>query len=226
MPANGWSWILGLLGGIGGTMTLLSYGYWVREEGRDGRDGLRLCRSDLTVSYIGTALFGVCVVIIGSRVELRGQGVDLAHVMADQLAQAVGPAGRYIFLLGFWGTVFSSVLGVWQSLPWVFVDFVALRKGLVSHSGEESQSRPYRMFLLLLAIVPLALLATPVRQIQLTFGVLAALFLPLLIVTLLILNNRTVSSPFRNGMLSNTILAAALAFFAWMGLSEIRALFI
>jgi Mn2+/Fe2+ NRAMP family transporter len=34
-------WTLGLLGGVGGTLTLLSYGYWIREAGRDGRAGLR-----------------------------------------------------------------------------------------------------------------------------------------------------------------------------------------
>jgi hypothetical protein len=32
-----------------------------------------------------------------------------------------------VFLLGFWGAVFSSVLGVWQSAPYLFADFVALR---------------------------------------------------------------------------------------------------
>ncbi len=30
---------IGLLGGVGGTVTLLSYGYWVREVGRSGPEG-------------------------------------------------------------------------------------------------------------------------------------------------------------------------------------------
>ena len=226
VPAAGWGWVLGLLGGIGGTMTLLSYGYWIREDARSGREGLRLCRADLAVSYIGTAIFGVGVLVIGSRIELHGQGTDLARVMADQLGQTIGPLGRYAFLLGVWGTVFSSVLGVWQSLPWIFVDFLRLRKGLTSHTGGESQSTPYRVFLVLLATVPLLLLATPVRHVQLAFGVLGALFLPLLTMTLLLLNNRVVAGAFRNGRLSNATLAAALGFFVWMGVTEIRGLFI
>ena len=33
-----------------------------------------------------------------------------------------------IFLIGFWGAVFSSLLGVWQSIPYLFVDFILIRQ--------------------------------------------------------------------------------------------------
>lgn len=214
-------WSLALLGGIGGTMTLLSYGYWIREEGRMGREGLSLCRRDLTTSYIGTGVFGAAVVIIGSRLELQGQGIDLARTMAAQLAERAGPAGGWFFLLAFWGTVFSSMLGVWQSLPWIFVNFVGLRRGESGAAVQAVPPRSYRIFLVLLATVPLVLLAAPVRTIQFIFGVFGALFLPLLTLTLLLLNNRTLPPGFRNGWVSNGVLALALAFFAWMGIEEI-----
>src|SRR5690606_19535268 len=45
---------IGLLGGVGGTVTLLSYGYWIRESGRSGEDGARLCKIDLAVAYAAT----------------------------------------------------------------------------------------------------------------------------------------------------------------------------
>src|SRR5690606_19593289 len=38
---------VGLLGGVGGTVTLLSYGYWIRESGRSGDRGVWQCRIDL-----------------------------------------------------------------------------------------------------------------------------------------------------------------------------------
>jgi len=34
----------------------------------------------------------------------------------------VGPAARWAFLVGAWGAVFSSLLGVWQSVPYLFAD--------------------------------------------------------------------------------------------------------
>ena len=39
------------MGVIGGTVALISYGYWIREEGWTGREGLRACRFDLALSY-------------------------------------------------------------------------------------------------------------------------------------------------------------------------------
>ena len=60
--------VSGVLGGVGGTVTLLSYGYWIRETGRSGRDGIRTCRIDLTVAYVLSALFGMGMIIIGSRI--------------------------------------------------------------------------------------------------------------------------------------------------------------
>jgi len=222
MPASGPAWVLGVLGGIGGTLSLLSYGYWIREENRSGETGLRACRLDLTLSYIGIALFGLSVVIIGSRIQIHGQGVDLALVLASQLEQALGPFGRWAFLLGFWGAVFSSVLGVWQSLPFLFVDFLRLRRGQPPDALLR-QSKAYRYYLLAIATVPLVWLFRPVRQIQLFFGVLGSLFLPVLCLTLLILNNRRqwVGDRFRSGLVPNAILAIALLFFAYLGADEI-----
>jgi len=218
IPASGPAWLLAVLGGIGGTMTLLSYSYWIREEGRSGRQGLKACRIDLALSYVMTGLFGMSVVIIGSRIHLRGEGVDLALVLADQLAGALGPIGKWIFLAGFWGTVFSSVLGCWQSLPHLFVDFLGLARG--RRVADPRSTRAYQIYLLGIATLPLLLLwTTPVRQIQLVFGILGALFLPLLCFTLLLMNNRPawVGREFRNGLVSNAILTAALLFFAYLG---------
>jgi Mn2+/Fe2+ NRAMP family transporter len=220
IPPAGLAWVLGVLGGIGGTLSLLSYGYWIREENRAGEPGLRACRTDITLSYVGIALFGLSVVMIGSRVRLGGGGVDLALVLADQLAQALGPFGRWAFLLGFWGAVFSSVLGVWQSLPYLFVDFLRLRRG---HPPDAlaRQSPAYRCYLLAIATVPLVWLFRPVQQIQLLFGVLGSLFLPLLSLTLLILNNRRdwIGDRFRNRLASNAVLLLTLVFFAYLAVA-------
>ncbi len=213
IPEGGSSWVLAVLGGVGGTVTLLSYGYWIQEQGRQGLQMLRTCRIDLTVGNGVTALFGFCVVIIGSQIEVAGGGATLATQMADRLAEAAGPTGKWIFLVGFWGAVFSSLLGVWQSIPYMFADYMRLWKG---GSGDLRHSTPYRLYVLLVAIVPLFLFNAPVRQIQLTYGVFGALFLPLLALTLLLLNNRSawVGRESRNPLWINLALGAGLVFFA------------
>lgn len=222
MPAAGSAWVIGLMGAIGGTMALISYGYWIREERRTGMTGLRACRADLLLSYAVIGVFGVAVVIIGSRVQTRGQGTALALLLADQLGISLGPAGRWLFLVGFWAAVFSAMLGVWQSLPYLFTDFLALRGGRPA-DGDVERSRPYRAYVIGMATVPLLLVRWPVEQLQLAFGLTGAMLLPLLALTLLLMNNREewVGREFRAGVVLNVVLVSALVFFMAAGGREI-----
>lgn len=225
LPAGSAAWVVSLVGAVGGTMALISYGYWIREESRVGRAGLRACRFDLVLSYAVIGLFGMAVVIIGSKIQVRGQGAELALVLADQLAGALGPFGKWVFLIGFWAAVFSALLGVWQSLPYLFTDFLWLRQGArVGERGDIQASRPYRAYLVFLATIPLVLLRWPVKQLQLIFGITGAMLLPVLALTLLIMNNRRewVGDEFRSSRLLNAVLAAALVLFAYVGIREIQ----
>jgi Mn2+/Fe2+ NRAMP family transporter len=219
IPAGGAGWVIGLIGAIGGTMALISYGYWIREEGRTGQEGLRACRYDLLLSYAVIGLFGIAVVIIGSRVQVEGRGAGLALLLADQLSLAVGPIGKWTFLVGFWAAVFSALLGVWQSLPYLFADFLRLRQRRTAESASA-----YRGYLVFLAIVPLLFLRWPVQALQLAFGITGAMLLPLLALTLLMMNNRRdwVTDGYRSGTLINAVLGIALAFFAYVGAREIQ----
>ena len=146
--------------------------------------------------------------------------------MAHLLQAEIGPWGYWIFLAGFWGAVFSSLLGVWQSIPYMFADFLELGAGKTPGLRRQTDlrgSKPYRAYLVFIATAPLVFLWVPVREIQLAYGVIGAFFLPLLALTLLLLNNRRrwVGSDFLNRPLSNVILVAALLFFAYLGAGQV-----
>lgn len=223
LPSSGTAYTLGVLGGVGGTVTLLSYGYWIRERGRTGRTGVAESRIDLAAGYAMTAVFGLSMIVIGSRVTLQ-QGPTVALALASQLAVALGPAGKWIFLVGFWAAVFSSLLGVWQSAPYLFADLVATGGGGAARQGGSERSA-YRGFLLFIATVPLVLLWTTLERAQLLYAVFGALFMPLLALTLLVMNNRTawVAREFRTGWVTNTALVVTLGIFAWIGGGELVA---
>ena len=51
--------------------------------------------------------------------------------MAAMLEPTLGAAGRWTFLVGFWGAVATSMLGVWQGVPYLFADFYGRMRGLV-----------------------------------------------------------------------------------------------
>jgi Mn2+/Fe2+ NRAMP family transporter len=226
IPRGGTGWMLAVLGGVGGTVTLLCYSYWIRETGRSGKQGVRESRFDLSIAYALTAFFGMAMVVIGSRIHVEGSGNTVAIILADQLAAVLGPFGRWIFLLGFWGAVFSSLLGVWQGVPYMFADFINLRRraaGRLVAARRPDGSGPYRVYLAAMALLPLTLLWFRVQEVQLVYGIVGALFMPFVAVTLLVLNNRVplVGRDFRNGRLVNLLLLVTLAFFAYVGLAEI-----
>jgi Mn2+/Fe2+ NRAMP family transporter len=228
IPKGGAGWLLAVLGGVGGTVTLLCYSYWIREKGRAGKRGVKESRFDLSVAYALTAFFGASMIIIGSRVKVEGRGDSVALILADQLAAVLGPFGRYAFLLGFWGAVFTSLLGVWQGVPYIFADFINLRRAGASRdcykTKDIKKSCEYRAYLLALALLPMSLLCwVKVQQVQFIYGVIGALFMPFVALTLLILNNnvRLVGREFKNGRLINILLTITLAFFIYMGLKEI-----
>ena len=231
LPKKGMPWLIGVLGGVGGTVTLLSYSYWIREKKRAGWQGVRESRFDLGVGYAMTAFFGAAMIVIGSRVVVTGRGDTVALVLAAQLAKVLGPAGKWIFLAGFWGAVYSSLVGVWQGVPYIFADFLYLRRGIVLDQHPEKnilRTREYKFYLLGLTFIPMTLLWFNLKQVQLIYAVMGAFFMPFLALTLLILNNRAglVGKRFKNSWVINLLLVITLLFFSYVGFNEIIQAFI
>ncbi|MEZ6054678.1 MAG: Nramp family divalent metal transporter [Planctomycetaceae bacterium] len=95
-------WTVALIGGVGGTLTVLCYGYWIREEGRNSSADIHASRIDLAVGYLMTALFGMAMVIIGSRISVEGKSAELLVHLSAQLEQELGAVVSWAFLLGAW----------------------------------------------------------------------------------------------------------------------------
>ncbi len=214
---KGISWTVALMGGIGGTLTMLCYGYWIREKGRTSVEDISTCRMDLALGYTMTVVFGLAMVIIGSTVVVEGNGAGLLVVLADRLAEPMGEAGRWLFLIGAFGAVFSSLLGVWQAVPYLFADlwrifFNAEKTGQVDVKGV-----PYRAYLVMMALVPMAGLGMGFKEVQKLYAVIGAVFIPLLALALLIMNgHRRWVGEQSNGWGTAMVLLTALVFFAGM----------
>lgn len=223
---EGIQWTVALMGGVGGTLTVLCYGYWIREEGRTGTADLKTCRIDLATGYAMTALFGVAMVVIGSTIRVEGQGTGLIVHLAEQLKTALGPGAKWAFLVGAWGAIFSSLLGVWQSVPYLFADFWRLSRAPAGATPGpvDSRSRPYRIYLLALATIPAAGLWTGFVAVQKLYAIVGALFIPMLAAALLVLNgqSRWVGRRHRNSLPVVLVLLATLAFFLLAGWFELR----
>ncbi len=217
---GGIGWTLALMGGVGGTVTVLCYGYWIAEEGRRGPEHLAFCRIDLGIGYLVTAIFGIAMTVIGSTVIVSGSGAGLIVNTSDALAESVGAIARWTFLVGALGAVFSSLLGVWQSTPYLFADLWRLfvqKANIEANSPANTNSKPYRLFQYALAFIPMLGLLVEFKEVQKIYGIAGALFLPMLTVALLILNGRKQwAGKLKNQPLTIATLVSILAFFSWM----------
>ena len=223
--------MLSVLGGIGGSIAMLAYNYWMREEQMVGPRWLNFVRADITIAYLFTAVFGVAVMIVANaglpRARRAITNAQAVTKMAETLGRSIGPVGFYAYAIGFWAAVFASLLGVWQSIPYLFADYYGLLRKYPRAVGEEITqvtSTPYRLALLFITLVPIpfAFVDQPLFIIR-TFTIVGSLFIPFLAATLLYLNNFRIpleSGVPRNSAVTNAVLVLALVVFAAVGASE------
>jgi Mn2+/Fe2+ NRAMP family transporter len=238
---------LGLIGGVGGTITLAAYGYWVNAKGWTNTSWMKVMRLDNRVAYITTGIFVIAMLFVGAEllhashtaIASGDKGlIDLTAILDDEY----GTATAKLFLVGFFATSFTSLIGVWHGVSLMFADFVErYRKDRVRAagsaipgtesavtgeevaSGRREKSLPFRAYLLWLTFPPIILLfqGQPFRLVIL-YGVLGAAFMPFLALTLIwLLNSSRTPREWRNGILSNAMLTIAGLLFVVLCVKQI-----
>ncbi|MGH3587427.1 MAG: Nramp family divalent metal transporter [Pseudonocardia sp.] len=234
LPEGSGIYVLGLIGGVGGTITMAAYGYWMIAKGWKGTGWLSMMRLDNAVGYVMTAIFVIAMLVVGAGMLL---GRDLTKgdkgllILGNELGTQYGDWARILFLCGFLAVTTTSLLGVWNGVSLLFTDWtraIRLPHGAAAEPGSTTESAetgyeataaerstPFRAYLLWLTIPPMALLFFD-RPFALTliYGVLGAAFMPFLGITLImLLNSKRVEAAGRSGWLSNVLLGAASALF-------------
>ncbi len=241
LPDGSLLYTLGLIGGVGGTITMAAYGYWVNAKGWGDSSWMKVMRLDNRVAYITTGIFVVAMLIVGaellhaSQIALtsgdRGL-VDLGKVLEDRF----GAGTAKLFLVGFFATSFSSLIGVWHGVSLMFADFVErFRAPAAAEAGEQAgpaaadrqqRSAPFRAYLLWLTFPPMTLLwLDEPFGLVIAYGVLGAFFMPFLALTLLwLLNSSRTPGEWRNGVVSNGMLALSGLLFVVLCVQQVREL--
>jgi Mn2+/Fe2+ NRAMP family transporter len=226
LPDGSAKFLLGILWGVGGSVTLLSYGYWIREKGWKGKEYVEATRIDLGTAYLFTGLFAAAMMIVAAEVSpTLVTGDRMALEVANRIGELIGTTGKWTFLIGFWGAVFTSMLGVWQGVPYLFADFASIRREKRGKSPLplDNSSLHYKVFLAYLAFPPLLLLlfGRPV-WVVVTYAIIGAFFMPFLAGTALIMNNRRDwVGELKNGWLMNGLLVVSLAVFGYLCFVEL-----
>jgi len=229
IPEGSVFYTLGLAGGVGGTITLAAYGYWLKEKGWYAPRWMKVMRIDNAMAYVLSGIFVVSMLVVGAELLYSsgatltdGEGglVDLSDVLAERYGAFMAP----LFLIGFWASSFSSVLGVWNGVSLMFADFVATVRGLPEDDPRrQAGGLYYRGYILWLTFPPMLLLLLD-RPIALVvaYGVLGSLFMPFLAVTLLfLLNSSAMPERWRNKAWLNVVLGLIAAMFLVLGINEL-----
>lgn len=229
IPEGGVLYTLALAGGVGGTITLAAYGYWLREKGWYTPKWMRVMRIDNTMAYVMTGIFVIAMLIVGAEV-VQAAGVslsagdegllDLTEVLNDRYGDVIGTA----FLIGFWAASFSSIIGVWNGVSLMFADFWGNIRGKESgHADTRIGGKYFKFYVFWLTFPPMILFALgqPIGLI-LAYGVLGALFMPFLALTLLgLLNGRRVPKEWANRLHTNIALVICAVLFGILGIQQL-----
>lgn len=229
LPEDSLLYTLGLIGGVGGTITTAAYGYWTQAKGWKGLPWFPMMRVDNTVAYAVTGIFVVAMLIVGAEL-LYSAGIALEDSdkgllgLSDVLSERFGPTIAVLFLIGFAATSVSSLLGVWQGMSLFFSDWWYQLKG--RGEGGHENSKAYRFYLVWLTFPPMLLLfADRPFLLVIIYGAFGALFMPFLAITLLMLNNsERLPAEARNGVVANVTLAGSAILFIVLAVQQIAKL--
>ncbi len=217
VPSGSLPFLLAVIGGVGGSVTVLNYGYWIKEKGWNQKSHLKRIKFDLASAYILTAIFGLSIVTIASYVKPESvDGNKMLVGLASNMKLVVGELGYWVFACGLWTAVYLSMRGVWQGVPLLFQDFMQSIRPI------KEPKKYFRYFLIFMSFAPLSTLWTknPVYFIM-AYAITGALFMPFLAFTLLLLNNKTrLVKEFKNTLWINLGLLIALGLFIYLFADE------
>ncbi|WP_245837353.1 Nramp family divalent metal transporter [Virgibacillus phasianinus] len=232
IPEGSFFKILGILGGVGASITLTSYSYWIYAKGWRNRQWMSIMKLDVSVAYIVTGMFAISVMIIAAEL-LFGSGVTISGNdglvgLADAYGERFGNIARWIFLIGVWGAIFTSIVGPWHGMSYLFTDFVRIvkNKGRKAPGKEKpitEKDTAFRFYLFWITFPPMLLLLfkQPVA-IVLIYGALGAAFMPILAAVLLfLLNSKQIDKADRNTKVKNTIFGLIILLYLYLGGSEL-----
>jgi Mn2+/Fe2+ NRAMP family transporter len=180
-------------------------------------------RTDNWVAYASTAIFALALIVVGAELLFSG-GLTIEGERG--LVTVGGTSVELMFLVGFGAAAFTSLLGVWNGVFYLFADFVRTMRGIPDSQADEhldERSPAFRFYLAWLTFPPIVLpFAGQPFGLVLVYAALGAFFMPFLAATLLwLLNSDRVRSEFRNKMVPNVIMVACVVLFGFLAIREI-----
>src|SRR4029079_13565827 len=101
---------------------------------------MKVMRLDNRVAYATTGVFVVAMLFVGAELlhsanRAIASGDKGLIQLSDILENEYGSGTAKFFLIGFFATSFTSLIGVWHGVSLMFADFVARYRGREAAAG-------------------------------------------------------------------------------------------
>ncbi len=207
--------VMALIGTEAGSITNLTYVYFIREKGWTDVSHIRQQRFDLVFSV-------ACLFVMGMALQVAAAGTvrplgivlegpeDLVRIFSE----TQGIIGWLVFVLGLWGASFSTFVGMTAGFGLIVTDIwrSVLFPSPDDPDGEnwkkDTMRDPiYRWTVIFLTFSPLYILFSEVSPVWLALAVssLVVIMVPILALALTkITNDRTLMGEYKNNIFTNT----------------------
>lgn len=103
---------MSMVGAVGGSLMNLVYPYFLEAKGWNGPQYRRLQTYDFALAVAAMIIFNLAVWTLGAELLFAtGQEVQDLDDLTRLLASVLGESGRWLFLLGVFAAVYTSLLG-------------------------------------------------------------------------------------------------------------------
>lgn len=206
--------MLALIGTEAGSMTNLTYSYFMYEKGWRDPLKLRRQRTDLAIGVL-------CIFLMGATLQIASAGtlgaldvrLEETADLVGILAESQGVGGIFVFGLGLFAAVFTGLVGATTGYALIVRDLIRRilfpGSGGAASLGASRKDWVFRGCVLFWMLSPLYILLTDVRPLWLLLAVsgASALMLPFLGICLLVLtSDRKLMGSYRNSFLTNLII--------------------
>lgn len=212
---------IALVGSVAGSLTNLIYPYFLVDRGWVRPEHKRIQRNDLLFSFAAAIVIDLAVWVVGAEI-LRPHGIQVSDIgdIAQALVLYMGHLGAWIFYLGVFGVLYSSVIGTANGYAKIIVDsyYKLSERTLKKTDNLDNDSKVFwvTMFLLFTPLVWSIPGVTGFITLVLFTNALNVLALPAIAVGLLIIsNNKRYLDIHTNNIVENVILILTTLLTLW-----------
>ena len=209
--------VMALIGTEAGSITNLTYAYFIHEKGWRDISYLKQQRFDLAFGVVCLFVMGMLLQITAAA-TLHPLGIELegAEDLVRIFSETQGTVGLIIFGLGLWGASFSTFVGMTAGYGLILADicrlfFPSLKKRLGGENKEQGTLRDpiYRGSVIFWTFSPLYIVFTEVSPVWLVLMVssMVVLLIPVMALALIkITSDESLMGEYKNHWMTNAVM--------------------